>query len=334
MAWDLYGDNERPSRDEIKRDKARESNRRQKSMMKIVGENLASYACVMIFVLLIGFIWTDIGILMDPLSFLLESLVTVILFVLADICAAQIGTKSGKFDDEYIKIHKEFLSLRDVARKAGLVMMDIFCAWQIDVEYDFYVGNRCRELKVDLKEYKRQYEGKSYDELKELLPKGRKNLARELDGLNQTRRIDLTPDAILTDGGIHEKRGGVPISGEEYIEKHTIGFSHIVITVIFAILAAIPTFTLTEDTSLGRVIYTLFKLAMMCYRMYQGFSRGSKGYNTIEPKHLQAKIKYLHLYLEFLEKKIYLGFGDKYGEIPLAYRAEAKEDEVAQGQER
>ena len=42
--------------------------------------------------------------------------------------------------------------------------------------------------------------------------------------------------------------------------------------------------------------------AQMLYRMYSGYARGAKGYNAIEPKHLQDKIKYLGLYLEFLER--------------------------------
>ena len=60
------------------------------------------------------------------------------------------------------------------------------------------------------------------------------------------------------------------------------------------------------------VIYTIFKIALMAYRMYRGYSRGAKGYNTVEPKHLQDKIKYLYLYLEFLDKRIYETLGDKY----------------------
>ncbi len=71
-------------------------------------------------------------------------------------------------------------------------------------------------------------------------------------------------------------------------------------------------FTLTNDVSVGRVIYTLFKLSMMFYRMFKGYNRGAMGYNTVEPKHIQDKIKYLHLYLEFVEKKMYLKLKERY----------------------
>jgi hypothetical protein len=54
---------------------------------------------------------------------------------------------------------------------------------------------------------------------------------------------------------------------------------------------------------MGRVIYTIFKVSMMLYRMYCGYMRGVKAFGTIEPIHLQAKIKYLYLYLEYLAKE-------------------------------
>ena len=62
--------------------------------------------------------------------------------------------------------------------------------------------------------------------------------------------------------------------------------------------------------------------AEMLYRMYSGYARGAKGYNAIEPKHLQDKIKYLGLYLEFLEKKIYLTLKDKYNIVGEDFIAE------------
>jgi hypothetical protein len=93
------------------------------------------------------------------------------------------------------------------------------------------------------------------------------------------------------------------MSGEEYVEKHTIGPIHLFVTALFAILAAIPVFELTNDPSVGRIIYTVFKLAVMSYRMFIGYSRGARGYNSVELKYLQAKMRYLHLYLEYLKEK-------------------------------
>ena len=298
-----------PTKEELKAHRQKEYNKKQKTLMKVVGENLASYACLLIFVLLVGFIWTDIGIFVNITNFITDALVSVVLFILADICMAQVGTKGGRLDDDYIKVHNEYLKLREEVRNIGITLMDIFCDWQADVEYEFFIRKQCKELKLDYSEYTEKYQGKELAEICKLLPP---DTAAKVFALNRVKRIELTPDMLMTDGKVKNERGGIPVSGEEYIERHTTSWHHILLTAVFAIVAAVPVFTLTNDVSIGRVIYTIFKLAMMCYRMYKGYSRGARGYNTVEPKHLQAKIKYLYLYKEFVNKKIYLKIADKY----------------------
>lgn len=297
MSWNI---DDAVNKAEIRADKRREFNRQQKSFMKIIGENMASYVCVLIFVLLIGFIWTDVGISFTLTSFLTDSLISVVMFVLADICMAQIGSKAGKLDDDYINNHNEYLGLRQTVRKAGIILMDSFCDWQVEVEYEYYMKKQCKALKIKYDEYVELYSEKSLEELKALLPAAK---AAKVFALNQIKRIELTPEMLLTDGKVKNGRGGIGISGEEYIEKHTTGWTHVATTVAFAIVATVPVFTLTQDVSVGRIIYTVFKLAMMTYRMYQGYSRGAKGFNTVEPRHLQAKIRYLYLYLEYLKSE-------------------------------
>lgn len=297
MSWNI---DDAVNKAEIRADKRREFNRQQKSFMKIVGENLASYVCVLIFVLLIGFIWTDVGLSFSLTSFITDSLISVVMFVLADVCMAQIGSKAGKLDDEYIKNHDEYLDLRRVVMNAGITLMDAFCDWQIEVEYEYYMKKRCKDLKIKYDEYVELYSEKSLEELKVLLPATK---AAKVFALNQIKHIELTPEMLLTDGKVKNGRGGIGISGEEYIEKHTTGWTHVATTVVFAIVATVPVFTLTQDVSVGRIIYTIFKLSMMTYRMYQGYSRGAKGFNTVEPRHLQAKIRYLYLYLEYLKSE-------------------------------
>jgi hypothetical protein len=67
-----------------------------------------------------------------------------------------------------------------------------------------------------------------------------------------------------------------------------------------------------QEFSIAMLIYTAFKIALMLARMFSGYSRGAKAYNTVEPKHLQDKIKYLGLYVEFLNKNIYEELKNKY----------------------
>ena len=309
----------------------KEHNDRQKQFAKTVGENFATVSLMMIMVLMIGSIWTEVGIFTSWMTFIGDALVTIVLYILADICASYIGTQGGKLDDDYLKNHASYLDLREKVRKAGIVLMDVFCDWQIDVEYEFYLRRRCKDMKIDYKEYMKNYHGKTLEELQQMFPleslkeegvKGKlfggvRNVktstkATKIFALNQIDHIDLTPDILLTDGMVKNRRGGVGIGGEEYVKNHTVGWKHILVTALFAIVAAIPVFNLIEEFSIAMIIYTIFKIALMLFRMYVGYSRGAKGYNSVEPKHLQDKIKYLCLYLEFLDKKIYEKLGDKY----------------------
>lgn len=320
---------------EDRQERQKEYNRKQKNFAKVIGENFATYALLMILALLVGFIWTDIGIFTSWTTFVGDAVVTVVLYILADIiCAAYIGGKGGKLDEGYISAHNEYLDVRGRVRAAGMLLMDMFCDWQIDVELEFYLRKRCKDLKIDYTEYMELYRDKSLEELQDMFPMERGDAGRLKDrlfggmrnaktsskaakifALNQIKPIELTPDILMTDGKVRNQRGDVGISGEEYIEKHTTGIGHIITTVIFAIVAVVPTFTLAANFSVGMVIYTIFKIALMLFRMYRGYSRGAKAFNTIEPKHLQAKTKFLYMYLEFLEKKTYLEFEDKYGPI-------------------
>ena len=331
MRFKLDGDIDPSDEAEDRIQRQKEYNRRQKRFAKTIGENFAAYALLAIIALMIGSIWTEAGIFTDWNRFIGDALVTIVLYVLADVCASHIGTEGGKLDDEYIRCHEEYLTLRETVRKAGIVPMDAFCDWQIDVEYEYYIRKRCKELKIAYKEYKELYEGKSIEELARLFPlesvkgsdtKGKvlgtvrnakiSDKAIKVFELSRIKRIELTPDILMTDGKVRNKRGGVSISGEEYVENHTIGKKHILVTALFAIVAAVPVFTLVQDITWGMIVYTIFKVALMLFRMYSGYSRGSKAYHSVDPVHIQSKIKYLCLYLEFIEKKIYLELADKY----------------------
>ena len=72
---------------------------------------------------------------------------------------------------------------------------------------------------------------------------------------------------------------------------------------------------MTEDASVARIIYTVFKVMMLFVRMAEGYSRGARAYNTIEVRSYKAKSNYLRQYVRFVADKTYLKLGDKYGDI-------------------
>lgn len=306
--WELGDDDSvfhEPSKEKIREHKQKEFNTKQKALAKLIGENLAAYSCVLIVVLMITLIWTDIGISINFTKFIVESIVSVALFIVGEYLTSKIGATGGRLDNLYVKVHTAYISLRERVVSAGITLMPKFCDQQIDEEYERYIRRKCKEYKLDYDEYINKYSKMSLDQLQKTL---KKKSAIAIAALNQTRRIELTPGMLLTDGKVRGEREGIPVSGEEYIETHTTGALHIILAAVVGLLTAFPAFTPTADASIGRVAYTCFKMAMLLFRMYIGYARGAKAFNTIEPIHLQAKIRYLNMYLEFLKKE-----GEGYG---------------------
>ncbi len=127
--------------------------------------------------------------------------------------------------------------------------------------------------------------------------------------------IDLTPELLLTDGMAKYARGGVSQSGEEYAYHRMYGKLHLGLAVFAAICTVLPNFQNVEQITWASVVMAFVNILAVVWRMSMGYANGVKAYNDVEVKHLQSKIKYLEIYHEFLAKKIYLKFGDKYGNI-------------------
>lgn len=299
MAWSLE---DKVTKDDLKRDKDRDKVNSQRSVMKVVGENMASFGCMLIVFMLVGLVWTDMRLQLFSEKMALDGVITITMFIIAEYLMSRNGVKCGKRYDEYIVNHEKYLLLRTEVFSRGVSMMHTFCDWRVDVEYEYYIRQKCKQLKLDYNEYVEKYSKSDLKALKEHFPK---NMALRVFALNQTKPIELTPDILLTDGKVRITQGGVGESGEGYAERKTIGKSHVILAFITGFISVAPSFFLHEGASWELVIYTLFKLVMLTFRMYSGFQSGAKAFNTIEVSHLQAKIKYLNLYLEFLNKKLY-----------------------------
>ena len=329
--FDLYGDGERPSREDIMKDKHREHNRRQGSVMRYIGENMASYGCILIVLLTIGTIWTDIGFALFSEKMIIDGIITISMFIVAQYLMTQNGVGCGKEYDVYIKLHEAYLTLRESIYKRGVALMYIFCDWRSDVEYEFYVKTRCKALKLDYEEYLEKYSKLDLASLKKIFTPVR---AEKIYLLNRVKPMELTPDVLLTDGRAKATQGGVGESAEEYIEKKTVSGKHISLAFLTGFICVLPAFMLHNGKPFELIIYTVFKLVMLALRMYSGYNNGARAYNTVEVKHIQDKMKYLNLYLEFLDKKIYKSIGEKYGtvefeeDLDTENRSEDKEEEI------
>lgn len=282
-----------------------------KELVHIVSSNISLFVCLLLPVLLIGFIWTDFGVPTFDLKLLSDSIVTIALFVIGQTMMMRVGSTGGKLDTEYTTARKDFDTLVAKVNDVGTMFMSVFCEWQIDVEMEQAIATRLRYLRFTPADWEK-VKDKSYSDLKKTY--GRKKALKIVE-LNKLDPIDLNESILLFNNTDALARGGVPISGEEYIYKKTHS-AQMILSALFAGLVTVSVaITLTSDASFSRVVYTAFKLVVLLYRMAEGYDVGAKAYNTVEVKQLKTRNTYLRQYLRFVEDKTYLKFGDKYGDI-------------------
>lgn len=297
-----------------------------KSFVHIIGTNVSLFVCMMLPFLLIGFIWTDFGAPQFSFKLVSEGIVTVALLVIGETMMMQIGASGGKLDKDYINTKKSFEDTFNKVGDIGTMLLPMFCAWQVDVEMEQAVGARLRYLHMTKEEWEKVKD----------LPK--KTLLRKYGGkkthiileLKTIEPVELNESVLLFNNNDPFARGGVPISGEEYIYNK----SHSPTLLLSAIFAGLLTvsfaISLTSDISFARVLYTLFKLVILLFRMAKGYEIGAKAYNTVEVKQLTARNYYLKSYTKFVTDKVYLKLGDKYGDASrLMPDDETKEETVA-----
>lgn len=281
-----------------------------KGIEQLLGTNMALFVCLLLPVLLIGFIWTDFGVPTLGIRFVSEGIVTVALFVIGEVMMSRVGADGGKLDPEYIESKNTLNTLIAEINTIGTRFINLFCDWQIDIELEHAVTTRLRSLHISKTEWE-TVKCTSHSELKKKY--GRKK-ARSIMAVINLPPIELDECILLYDN-LEESfgRGGVPISGERYINKRMRSYNTIIRLLFIGLLTVSVAITLTTDVSWARVVYTAFKLVVLLYRMAVGYNLGAKAYNRIEVGRIQATCNYLRQYIRFVNEKTYLALGDKYG---------------------
>lgn len=281
-----------------------------KNVLRIVGANLTSFVCLLIPIVLIGLIWTDFSVQIFGPPMWLDGAVTVVMFIIGEMMAMRLGSDGGKLDKEYIDAKGEFEALVNKVNDLGTMLMGIFCEWQIDLELKQAFQYRLRMLRMTEKDYE-DVKALPYDDIQKKYGKKKAKIIAEMGALEP---IELNEAILLYDGEV-TLRGGVPMGATQYLKK-----KELIVSMLFACcftgfltVSLLP--VMTEDVSLARIVYTVFKLMMLFVRMAEGYSRGARAYNTIEVRSYKAKSNYLRQYVRFLDDKTYLKLGDKYGDI-------------------
>ena len=299
-------------------------NTTSKAIVSVIGSNLSLFVCILLPFLMIGFIWTDVGIVEFGTWFVMDAALTLALFIVGELMMMRVGATGGKLDNDYLAAKREYMSLVEVANKLGTLLMPLFCDWQVDIEYERTVAKRLRHLKMTREEWD-TVKTRTFKELKQTYGKYK---ALAICSLNRLKPIELN-ESLLIYGDTEEKIRGIPMSAEDYMRRKSYSPEMIFGAGFACLLTVSIAFTLTSDISIARVVYTITRLAFLLFRMAKGYNEGAKSYNTIEVCMLRAKSKYLRQYETFINDKLYLKLGDKYGEVDIYESAEEDETLVA-----
>ena len=303
----------------------RKYNSVSKSTARLIGTNAALFVCLLLPILLIGFIWMDFGVPSFGIKYISEGVVTVALFTIGELMMMRLGTDGGKLDGDYLDAKNEFKALLDEVNSIGTILLSLFCDWQIDIEMDHAILSRLRSLKLTRADWERVKDAPN----RELRKKYGRRKARAIVTLRKLSPIDLNESILLFDGAADGfARGGVPISGDEFLHKKTHSINAILSAIFMGLLTLSVAMTLTSDVSWARVLYTVFKVMLLVYRMAVGYNLGAKAYNSVEVRQLQAKSNYLRQYLRFMKEKTYLNLEDKYGTVQCYVGGEKKNESV------
>jgi hypothetical protein len=247
--------------------------------------------------LLIGFVWTDFGPVEIGPKLLSDGVLTVALFAVGEIMMTRLGADGGKLDPEYLRAKSEFESLAVRVSEVGTQMMVAFCDGQIEQELQSAIAARLRAVRIS---------PRSWEEIRSL-PYGEwvrrygKSRAKKLRRIAELRPIELSEAVLLYDGD-RFARGGVPISADDFLRSRRHLAETVAACMFTGLLTVTVAVTLTKDITFARVLYTLFKLIMLLFRMAKGYDRGARAYNTVEVRQYRARANYLRQYLNVVQK--------------------------------
>ena len=283
--------------------------------IRLAGENMATVICIMIPMLLVALIWTDTQLPELGWGLASEALLTVVLFMWAEDATTRSGATVGVIDEKYLESRSRYREARAAGKERGIFQLDVFCLWQIDVELETARRNMCRALKLKWRDYKKIYADMDMDALER---EHGKILAGKVRTVNSLEPIELTADMLLYEtGGNRFKRGGIPIGAEEYVDKETRGFKHIVISSLTTAFTVALNFVFSGEASWALIVYTIVKLIALFWRMMKGYEKGVNAYVKVGVMHLDAKSEYWDKYVEYIETQAYLEIEKIYAEDDL-----------------
>lgn len=303
-----------PSRIEQMQERQKLQNDKSKYWAAVIGQNMSLAVCFMIPVFLITLIWTETTLPSLGASLAMETFLTAALFIFAEWSAINVGIPSGKLDDDYLAVQEAFEAKKASVKARGILKMGVFCDWQIDEELLCAKKVLCRKLKIDWNMYQTKMASMNEQKLIDTYGKIR---GHEIHRINCLEPIDLTPELILGEKR-EDWRGGISISGDDYVAKQKYGKMNLAKSVLTIVLTVGIGFAFAPGVTWGKIVYTIYRLIAVFIRMKIGFDKGAKAYNQIEVKHRESQIYYMDKYEEFLDTNgLYESVAAKYSDMPI-----------------
>ena len=300
-----------PTKIEEMQERQKLRNDKSKYWAAVIGQNMSMAVCLMIPVFLITLIWTDTTLPKLGASLAMDTLITAVLFVAGEFAALSVGIPSGKLDDDYLAMEDAFRKRVVEIKARGILKMGIFCEWQIAAELVGAKKAYCRKYKIDYKKYKSEMAHLSEDEL---IRKYGKDKGKRIHEINCLDPIELTPELILGEQ-CNGLRGGISISGEDYVDKHRRSKWNLVWSVLSVVFTVGVGFAFSPGVTWGRIAFTIYQLIAVLLRMNKGFNKGVRAYNKIQVEHRESQIYYMDKYEEFLNTPgLYEAAAAKYGD--------------------
>ncbi len=274
-----------------------------KKLIGIVGKNLLSYLCLLAPVAVIGCVWFDVSPVV-ALRKLSGGIPFVAVLVFAEWAMIEIGREAGKRDKDMLAERDAFLAIRGRVIEVGTARMSQFCDEEIPLELEDARKTACRRLGLDYKVYLEKYAklgelGKG--DLRKTI--GDRVIAAKVYAVNMIKPIELSEELILNDSHARRGRGGIGKTGDEYIDRKRglrSTISSILSVLVFTGIVVGPAMTFSWEL----VVYTLWALMILIYRMARGYKDGVAAYAVVQVKNYRDRSRYCEKYLEWIGRVV------------------------------
>lgn len=294
-----------------------------KTGFKTVMSNIGSLLAIMCIVLLVSIFLFDVGIeditvvtAKAVQSFVVDAVVTVILYICMQNSMILSGEKNGRLDPEFLTARAETNVLREWAKKLGCPRMGEFCDAYAAAELRNTRERRLTRIPMKYTEWERVFGDMTRRDIKEL---PRRFEYEADDGRTRvlilTRKVRLilmniaslqeqlfTPEMLMYDDTNHSwrRRPLLPSPAEKIRERRRANY---VPTIIFSIMTAFLVFKFIASPTWSTAIYCLFKLFGLIWRGGAGYSIGFLAYSVHGVQYYQSQEIRFNEYRRWLEKE-------------------------------